>query len=84
MLRSSLAFCEQTRTQLPQAMQRSPITFGLALGDADRLDGALPHARVAHAAALVDGRDVGLVMATRNVLQVPSVQRMTSSRAAFY
>ena len=26
-LRSSLAFCEQTRTQFPQAMQRSPITW---------------------------------------------------------
>jgi hypothetical protein len=34
--------------------------LGLAFRDADRLDGALPHARVAHAAALVDGRDVGL------------------------
>ncbi len=26
-LRSNLAFCEQTRTQLPQAIQRSPITW---------------------------------------------------------
>ena len=35
--------------------------LGLALGDADRLDGALPHARVAHAAAFLEGRDVCLV-----------------------
>ncbi len=26
-LRSSLAFCEQTRTQFPQAIHRSPITW---------------------------------------------------------
>ncbi len=74
-----LACWLQTRTQLPQPMQRSGDDLGLAVGDADRLGRALPHARVAHAAAFLDRGHERLVVVASHCRFPPVGRRPSGS-----